>query len=152
MKLRNLLRPALACLALAGVAVLAQTGGVSIPTPGVNAAFTVDVPADAESYQVTVYDHDGWWDKDDVLSSIPTADLAPPKPKSINILAQLVCVGGNVCGGMDTSGEACAEVYVVVTWYPKSAKEVAAAAADAAVEDVKPCGTTESNVVEVCCT
>ena len=147
MKFKNPFRLAVACGALAAAALFAQSSGVVIvTTPGVNASFNVDIPADAESYQVTVYDHDGWWNPDDVLQSSAPADTKGPdgtKPKTLNIQVQLSCVEGIVCGGAGSSGESSCEVYVVVTWYSKAAKDVK--------DGDKPSGSTETDMQQVSC-
>src|SRR5262245_21925643 len=109
MKFRNHLRLAVAGGALAAAALFAQSSGVVVvTTPSVGASYSVPIPPDAGSYQVTVYDHDGWWNPDDVLQSSEPADTTGPdgtKPKILNLQIQLSCVAGILCGGAGTSDE-----------------------------------------------
>ncbi|MEM7307857.1 MAG: hypothetical protein AAF682_14355 [Planctomycetota bacterium] len=151
----NLRRPSLraaACgllLAIASFAVAQGTGLVKIGDGVLNAAFNVEVPEGAQSYQITVYDHDGWWNWDDVLASEPIKNLVEDgkKPKSLSIQTSFECIGGHVAGAKGSSGEPTAEVYCVIQWYSKTKEELAHSGED----DPEPVSKTETEVHSVAC-
>jgi len=99
-------------------ASLAQTAAVTIAPKALTTTAIIKVPPGATCYQVQVIDKDVF--RDDVLTkcrwkAVPLDDDGNPV-KEIVISAVLVCVGGEVCGDSNSSGEGTAEVFLEVAW------------------------------------
>jgi hypothetical protein len=105
-------------LTAAAITYALQTGVVEVKPEAPTVAYDIPVPETATTFKFTVYDHDGWYNPDDVLEKedwepVPTGRDGK-KVTNINLQIQLACIGGSVAGGGGSSGEGTAEVYVVV--------------------------------------
>jgi hypothetical protein len=81
---------------------------------------TVPVPSGATSWSYETYDHDGWWNEDDLLEAegpIPLPDGHKPGGKVEVDFKDLKCVDGVLVGPKGSTGEGTAEVYVVITFH-----------------------------------
>ena len=66
-KLTRFLLAAGAVASAAAMTVALQTGVINGNPPSMTAHFDVPVPETATTFKITCYDHDGWWNPDDVL-------------------------------------------------------------------------------------